>query len=155
MGTRKTAKVASNNAKKTRGKPFEPGNKTGRGRPEGSRNKATIMLEMLMADDGKAVVKKIIEVAKDGDMTAARLILDRIYPLPKGRPVWLRLPDTVTAENILAAHSVITAAMAKGTITPDEATTIAGLLEAKRKAIETVELEARVAILEERLMEAQ
>ncbi len=155
MDTQKTAKNASNNAGKTRGKPFEPGNKKGRGRPEGSRNKATVMLEKLMADDGKAVVKKIIEVAKDGDMGAARLILDRICPLPKGRPVWLHLPKIVTAEDVLVAHSAITDAMSKGTITPDEATTIAGLLEAKRKAIETIEIEARLATLEEQLMEAQ
>ncbi len=113
------------------------------------------MLEMLMADDGKAVVKKIIEVAKGGDMAAARLILDRICPLPKGRLVQLHLPKIVTAEDILAAHSAITDVMAKGTITPDEATTIAGLLEAKRKAIETIELEARLATLEKQLMEAQ
>ena len=45
--------------------------------------------------------------------------------------------------------------MANGAISPDEATTIAGLLEAKRKAIETIELEARLATIEKRLMEAQ
>jgi hypothetical protein len=39
--------------------------------------------------------------------------------------------------------------MAKGAITPDEAVTIAGLLEAMRKAIETVEIEARLAALEQ------
>ena len=155
MGTQKTAKNASNNAGKTRGKPFEPGNKKGRGRPEGSRNKATVMLEKLMADDGKAVVKKIIEVAKDGDMGAARLILDRICPLPKGRPVWLHLPKIVTAANVLVAHSAITDAVAEGAITPDEATIIAGLVEAKRKSIETIELEDRLAKLEERLVEDQ
>jgi hypothetical protein len=39
--------------------------------------------------------------------------------------------------------------MAEGEITPDEAATIAGVLESKRKAIETVELEARIARLEQ------
>jgi hypothetical protein len=40
--------------------------------------------------------------------------------------------------------------MAEGEITPDEASVIAGVLEAKRKAIETVQLEERVAKLEQR-----
>ena len=39
--------------------------------------------------------------------------------------------------------------MASGEITPDEAETIAGVLEAKRRAIETVEIERRLQVLEE------
>jgi len=38
--------------------------------------------------------------------------------------------------------------MARGEITPDDASTVAGVLEAKRRAIETVELEARLSELE-------
>jgi hypothetical protein len=34
-------------------------------------------------------------------------------------------------------------------VTPDEAATIAGVLEAKRKAIETADLEARLVRLEQ------
>ena len=38
--------------------------------------------------------------------------------------------------------------MAKGEITPDDASTIANVLEARRRALETVELEKRLDILE-------
>jgi hypothetical protein len=41
--------------------------------------------------------------------------------------------------------------VADGEVSPDEAAVIVGLLEAHRKAIETTELAARVAALEERL----
>jgi hypothetical protein len=40
-------------------------------------------------------------------------------------------------------------AMAAGELTPDEAGAIAGVIEAKRRAIETVELEERLRKLEE------
>jgi hypothetical protein len=40
--------------------------------------------------------------------------------------------------------------MASGELAPDEAAVIAGVLEAKRKAIETGDLERRLAALEER-----
>jgi hypothetical protein len=43
---------------------------------------------------------------------------------------------------------MIATTMADGEITPDEAATITGVLEAKRRAIETVELEKRIAALE-------
>jgi hypothetical protein len=39
--------------------------------------------------------------------------------------------------------------MASGEITPDEATTVAGVLDAKRKVLETVEIEERLARLEQ------
>jgi len=47
-------------------------------------------------------------------------------------------------------QGAVIAAMAKGEITPDDAGTIAGVLEARRRAIETVELEARMVALEEK-----
>jgi hypothetical protein len=39
--------------------------------------------------------------------------------------------------------------MAAGELTPDEAGAVAGVIEAKRRAIETVEHEERLRILEE------
>jgi hypothetical protein len=39
--------------------------------------------------------------------------------------------------------------MAIGEVTPDEAATIAGVLDAKRKALETVDLEQRIGRLEQ------
>jgi hypothetical protein len=41
-------------------------------------------------------------------------------------------------------------AVADGTLTPDEAAAVANLIEIKRKAVETVEIERRVADLEQK-----
>jgi hypothetical protein len=43
---------------------------------------------------------------------------------------------------------VVASLMADGDITPDEASAVASVIETKRKAIETQELEQRVAALE-------
>ena len=40
--------------------------------------------------------------------------------------------------------------MAGGELTPDEAATIAGVIELKRRSIETVEIERRLATLEQK-----
>ncbi|MGC4024403.1 MAG: hypothetical protein QM744_04160 [Mesorhizobium sp.] len=50
-----------------------------------------------------------------------------------------------------AAIASITEQVAAGDISPDEGALIVGLLEAQRKAIETVELVERVAALEQKI----
>ena len=60
------------------GKPFQPGNRYGRGRPAGSRNKATIAMQDLLDGEGEAITLKAIELAKAGNETALRLCLDRL-----------------------------------------------------------------------------
>jgi hypothetical protein len=54
------------------------------------------------------------------------------------------------AQNAAAAMGAILAGVASGDLTPSEATGIAGLIEAYRKALETTELETRIKALEER-----
>jgi len=39
-----------------------------KGRPQGSRNNATILLEKMMVDDGQDVLRAVVKAAKNGDM---------------------------------------------------------------------------------------
>ena len=121
----------------------------GPGRAEGSRNKATIALEKMLADDGADVVKAVIEKAKDGDMTAARLVLDRVVPVRRGRPIEIKLPQITTPADVLAALSATIGQMAAGEITPDEAAVVTGVLDSQRRAAELVDIEARLTLLEQ------
>ena len=140
---------ASKNTKRTYGRPFEKGNRASPGRPQGSRNSATLMAEKLMQDGIDTIVKTVLDAAAEGDMTAAKLVLERIVPVRKGRPVTLTLPPVKTAADVVEALGATVRAMADGEVTPEEAATIAGVLEAKRKAIETADLEARIVRLEQ------
>jgi hypothetical protein len=107
------------------------------------------MAEKLMEKDAAAVSQKVIEEAKGGDMTAARLVLERIAPVRKGRPVWLPLPAINSTADLPAALGAVIAAMSEGEVTPEEALTIAGIIEAKRRMIETLELDQRITALEQ------
>jgi hypothetical protein len=130
-------------------KPFrkaQSGNPAGKRR--GTRHRSTLAFEKLMQEDSDAVVLAVIAAAKDGDMAAARIILDRITPVRKGRPVYLTLPAAKSAGGVADAVTMLIASMAAGVITPDEAATIGGVLELRRKAIETGEFESRLAKLE-------
>ena len=118
------------------------------GRPKGTRSRATILAEKLMLADEEEIVASVIQAAKGGDMTAARLVLERIAPIRKGRPITLALPVTDTVADIGEAMSVVITQMAAGEVTPEEATTVIGILDAKRKAIELTQIDARIQALE-------
>ena len=128
-------------------KPGQSGNPSGR--PHGSRNKATLALEAILDGEGEAITRKAIEKALEGDTAALRLCLERIYPPRKSRPIALELPPIETADDVTKAHGTVIGAMAIGDITPEEASVVAGVLEAKRRSIETCELEGRMTALEQ------
>src|SRR5690242_14300920 len=124
-----TSPNPDNSGRKQDGK-FRPG-KSGNpaGKPKGTRHTATQLAEKLMEDDIGNVVQAVLMAAQSGDMTAARLVLDRIAPPRKGRAIKLDLPVIETAADVVAALSKTVTAMGEGEITPDEAATVAGVIE--------------------------
>ena len=136
------------NAKKSTDTRFKLGNPGGPGRPTGSRNAATLLLDQLAEGDAQAVLEKQLELAKGGDQRAAEIVLSRVWPVRKGRPVTLAIPPITTAADIVAALGAVANAMAAGEITPDEAASVASVLEVKRRSIETADLAARIEAIE-------
>jgi Family of unknown function (DUF5681) len=141
--------MTDNTAKKQRGRPFQRGQS---GNPagcrRGSRHKATLAAEVLLDGEADALARKAVELALAGDTTALRLCLERIISPRKDRAVRFALPVIVTNADLGAALGTVLTAVAAGELTPDEGTAIASLIEIKRKAIEIVELEARLTVLE-------
>jgi hypothetical protein len=130
---------------KPRGRPFPPGNS---GKPKGIRHKKTVLMEKMLADDGEAVVKAVIDAAKNGDMQAAKMVVDRILPAPKGRKIDLDLPSIKTAADLPSVQDAIMSAVGNGEITPEEGSTLSGMAELRRRSIETMELDQRIKALE-------
>jgi hypothetical protein len=138
----------SKNDSKSKAWQFAPGNPGGPGRPAGSRNKTTLILDQLAEGVAEGILTQVLAKAKEGDMKAADVILARVWPIRKGRKVSLELPTVTTPQDVLLAISAVLDATANGDLTPDEAALVAGLLEVKRKALETVAIEDRIAKLE-------
>ena len=142
-------RAPSKYGKKSAETQLKAGNPGGPGRPSGSRNKATLALDAVADESAKAILEKMVEAAKGGDMRAAELVLSRVWPVRKGRPVALSIPPIATAGDVVTALGAVADAVAGGEITPDEGAAVASVLEVKRRSIETVELEARLSALEQ------
>ena len=138
------------NERKTRGKPFGPGNP---GKPKGARHKTTLLAEKLMQDDAADVVKKVIAAAKGGDMTAARIVLDRIAPARRDSPVTIALPKIESAADAAKAMASVLDAVAGGAMTPGEAEQVAKLIDTFARTLEVTEFEERLRALEEKAKE--
>jgi len=138
-------------ADKQRGRPFQPGQSGNpAGRPKGSRNAVTVLAEKLMEDEAETVVRAILDAARAGDMGACRIILDRLAPARKDRPVALDLPPITTSADTAQAMAAVIRAMADGEISPSEAGAVASVLEGHRRALELTEIERRLEALEQR-----
>ena len=133
-------------------KPGQSGNP--KGKPKGARNHATRAVLAMLDGEAEVLTRTAIDLAKNGDITALRLCLERLAPPAKDSPITVALPQLKSAADASKAMSAIVAAMASGEITPAEAAAVAGVIETYRRTIETADLEARIDELELKATEA-
>lgn len=129
----------------TRDTRFKSGNP---GRPRGARNRSTLALEALLDGEAEEITRKAIELAKEGDIAAIRLCLDRITPVRRDRPVMFDLPIIEAAADLPKATNALLQAVASGELTPSEASDIGKAIDAHVRAIELTDVQARLAKLE-------
>ena len=145
--------TAQTTARKQRGRPFRPGvSGNVAGRPKGSRNRATIMAKALCDSDAVDIVRAITAKAKRGDMVAARLVLDRLWPAPKGCTVTFPALAATDASGVVQAQAALLRCVAAGELTPDEAQAVSSMLSTQLRAIETADIDRRLAELEMRII---
>ncbi len=121
------------------------------GRPPGSRNKATLLMEELLEEEGERLLRKTIDKASAGDINALRLCLDRLLPPRKDRTIQLTLPPIATLAQIPAAMSTVVEAIGDGRITPTEGESLVNIFTMQTKVLETADLDRRITELEQAL----
>ncbi len=102
-------------------------------------------------EDVTAIVERLVRLARGGDLEAIKLIISRLVPPAKDKPVSLTLPKLAGSQELLEASAQVVLELAEGRLTPEEAKSVAAVLEVHRKTIELTEIERRLAALEERL----
>ncbi len=127
-------------------KPGESGNP--KGRPAGSKNAAIAALDAIGEESAQDLIRSVVANALDGDTAAARIILDRAWPVRKGRPVSFVMPKVETAADTAKALGGVLEAVANGLLTIEEGQGMAAILESQRKALELTAIEERLTALE-------
>lgn len=117
------------------------------GRPRGSRNRTT-QAKILLEGEAEALTRKAVELALAGDTKALKLCLERILPRRKSRAVAFDLPPIERAEDLGKAIGSVLEEAASGRLFLDEAAALIGMMETKRRVLETVDLEKRLQALE-------
>jgi len=128
---------------------FQPGQSGNpKGKPKGVIHKATRAALALLEGDREAITQVCVDKAKDGDLMAVKLILDKLIPNAKERRLSIKLPEVEGAAKLPAMLAAVLDAVASGELTPGEGQTITAMLEAYRKSVELNEIEARIRALE-------
>ena len=115
------------------------------GRPKGSRNKVTLAIENMMEGEAEAITRHCIDLAKRGDPTAMRIVMDRIAPVRKGRPI----PKLEKRDGETSIEALLRAVL-EGEIAPEEGKEVVGLIESAARVAATQVL----ADMRQRQMEA-
>jgi hypothetical protein len=133
----------------TRFQPGQSGNPAGK--KPGTRNRATVLIEEMMESDAEKLARAAIDKALAGDPRAIKECLDRIAPRPRHRGTTIDLPSVDTIEGVAAAQAALIAEAAAGVISSEEAARFTAMLEGQRRTLEALQLEDRVAWLEEQV----
>jgi hypothetical protein len=118
------------------------------GRSTGSKNKRPNIHALLPPDAVQQLYTALFQLALAGDTAASRLLLDRLDPAPKGRPI--ELPEVPLPIDGLPAAQVaarkVVEAMVAGELSPAEAAETIGVIT---QQITTVEARDWGKLLEE------
>jgi hypothetical protein len=135
-----------------RGRPFQKGNP---GRPPGSKNKLTRLLEELVERDGENLTRKAIQLGLKGNVPCLQYLLDRIMPKRRGRPLDFQLPKINGVRDIAPAMAAITNGLSNGDLTLEEASEVMGFLESYERAIIRNDHVFRIEDVESRLKQME
>jgi hypothetical protein len=97
------------------------------GPAKGTRHKITMLAEKLMAADVETIVAAVLTAARNGDMAAAKIILDRIAPVRRSRA--FALPAVTCEADKAKAHEAVLDAVANGDLMPGEIRDVCRLID--------------------------
>jgi hypothetical protein len=132
----------------TRGRPFEPGNKFGGGRPKGSPNKKSREAQELFENNSAAIMALAISKCRE-DPQMLRMLASHIIPRQKVLPIKIGRLPLKTLEDLNRASEVVLNKATSGKISLAEAVNINDMIESRRRVLESQDLERRLSALED------
>lgn len=104
----------------------------------------------------KAMMRRLVRFASDGDMAAAKLVLDRTLgkataTRPQSDMGDLGVESIATIDDVMRVSQEIVRAIVEGRISPDDGVKLSSIVELTRRSIETHDIAERLTSLESEL----
>jgi hypothetical protein len=133
-----------------RGRPFEPGNKLGRGRPKGSRNKSNSVVRQRLEENAEPLVVRQLSAALRDCVKSRTWCLDHLDRLWEKERLTgkLKLPPIRTLDNIAEACDIVLNAVANHKRTAADGQALCAMLGERRNTIQAQEQDRRLEALE-------
>ena len=118
---------------------FVNGHPGGPGRPRSPATQAIADLDRLGIELAQRLVGVIAEQALKGNLKAANILLQRVWPVRRNRPIEVAASDEAVEAYTIDDHRSIASAMFDGEITPQEAQVAARVLKSLQEQMKAVD----------------
>ncbi len=118
------------------------------GRPKGALGEAG-RLRQALAEELPEILEAVVERAKDGDMQAARLILERVLPPLRPEAKFAAMPELALADTLTDKALAILDGIAMQDMGPETGVQLLAALGGLARILEVDELAVRIAALED------
>ena len=100
---------------------FAKGHPGGPGRPRNPVSTTAIELDHAGSEVAHELMRATVERARRGNLRATELVLQRVWPVRRHRPIELDPAPGNGLSNLLTEHAALAQAMINGDITPQDA----------------------------------
>ena len=119
------------------------------GRRPGIPDKRT-QLRKLLEPHQNELIEKVVSMAKEGDMSAMRLVLERLIPSYKSEAQPVVFDSMKDVEGLTEQGQAVINAIATGDIAATDGAAFITAMTQLARLVETEDLEQRIAALEEK-----
>ena len=116
----------------------------GPGRPRKAVRAAADALDERAAAKAGDLFEMAFRQADEGNATALKALLDRVWPIGRLRTLEIGSPPIGDARDLLTAMTGVTSAMFAGDATAHEGAAIAKVLKAHLEAIQTIDIQRQI-----------
>src|SRR5262245_20788700 len=114
---------------------FVKGHPGGPGRPRKIVTAAADDLDARVAEKPVDLFDIALKQADEGNTAALKMLLDRVWPVGRNRPLGTVLPEAATIPDTMKARTVVANAVLAGEATIQEGAALTDLLKAHEKAV--------------------
>ena len=122
------------------------GKRSGAGRKKGSGQAAHY--RSMLEPYAEELIQRVVDLAKDGDMAALKLCLDRLCAPLRSTDRLLTIEGMADVKELSDKGEIVLANVATGEVTPSEAQHLMNAISSQARILEVDELERRITELE-------